>query len=244
MPHFLIKKEEIKEDFIELNTSNIDFFHIVKVLRVKPFEDIKFIDNEGFIYYSKIIEVNKNSLKAKIISKEKSFRSLKTNISLIQAVLMSDSQNLLIANAAQTGVKEIYPVISDNISPKIQTLKQKNEKWTKIAFENFKQCERSDLVKIHEIKPLIEALNDFKKENVIIFVEKDDNINLDRAVKSLNLNERIAVVIGPEGGFSEDEFNYFKENGFKMLSLGKMIYKAPNAVVAGISNVITRIEND
>ena len=167
---------------------------------------------------------------------------MKYNLSLIQSVLAPDAQNLLIANATQTGVKNIYPVISDNIAAKNKI--DKIKKWQKIAYENFKQCERADIPTIYEVSKLKDILKKFKKENILIFSEKDVNISLNNSIKDIDKNSEIAVVIGPEGGFSNDEFEYFKEENYKLISLGSMIYKAPNAVVAGISNVISRLENE
>ena len=243
MPHFLIKKEQINNDFIVLANGDENFFHIARVLRIKTGEKIKFIDDDKIVYYCAIAEIEKKSLRAKIISKEKSSRVLKNDICLVQSILMTDAQNLAIANATQSGVREIYPVISDNVSVKKSSLKGKEEKWQKIVLENFKQCERADLAEIKEIQELKEVLKTFKKENILIFAEKDENISLDLAVKDIDKSAKIAVVIGPEGGFSEDEFNYFKKENYKLISLGNMIYKAPNAIVAGVSNVVSRIEN-
>lgn len=237
MPHFPIKIEEIKEDLIEINSNNDNFFHITKVLRIKQGESIKFIDEQGFVYYSKVLEVSKNLLRAQIINKEKSPRALKTPLSLIQCVLAPDGQSLLIANATQTGVKKIYPVVSDNTSAK-----PKVDKWNKIAQENFKQCERADFVQIEPVNKLIPTLEKFDTKQVLVFAEKEVNISLDEAIKNIDKTQEIAVVIGPEGGFSNNEFEYFKNNNYKLITLGSMIYKAPNAVVAAISNVISRIE--
>lgn len=241
MPHFLIKKEEIKNDIIELN-DNENFFHLTKVLRIKPNQKVKFIDDDKNVYLCEVFEVNKKILSAKIIEKTVSDRVLGVNISLVQSILASDAQNLLIANATQTGVKKIYPVISDNVSKSESSLKGKVEKWNKIATENFKQCERADMVEIEQISNLVEALSKFKKENILIFAEKYENTTLNECCLDLDKNSEIAVVIGPEGGFSDNEFNYFISQNYKLITLGKMIYKAPNAVVAGISNIISRIE--
>lgn len=240
MPHFLIKKEEIFNSFIELKT-NENLFHITKVLRAKCGEKIKFIDENQIVYHCEINEISKNYLKANILTSEKSQRILNYDLCLIQSILAPDAQNLAIANAVQTGVKEIYPVISDNVSQSLKTLENKKEKWEKIAIENFKQCERANLATIQPIKTLKEALEEFKKENILIFAEKYVNIELNKALADINKQEKIAVVIGPEGGFSQKEFEYFIDNKYKLISLGNMIYKAPNAITAGISNVITRI---
>lgn len=236
MPHFLIKKEEIKEGFIELIDKET-FFHVVKVLRIKKGEKIKFIDSDQFIYNCEVTEIEKNSLRAKILQKEKSARVLGFDLCLVQSLLASDAQNLLVANATQAGVRAIYPVVSDRVT----TTKDKNEKWQKIAFENFKQCERADIPSIEPVLSLFEALGQFKKENVLIFAEKKANIALNRAIENIDKSQKIAIVVGPEGGFSDEEFEYFIKNDYKLISLGSMIYKAPNAVVAAVSNVITRL---
>ena len=241
MPHFLIKKEEINPPYIELIDSE-NLFHIIKVLRKKEGEKIKFIDENQIIYDCKIEETSKNTLKALIINKEKSTRILPYDLILVQSILSNDGQNLAIANATQTGVKEIYPVISDNTSIKIKDPKEKTEKWQKIAQENFKQCERADIPKVQPIQPLTTILSNFKKENILIFAEKYENSTLKTALNDIDKTSKIAVVIGPEGGFSENEFEYFKKNNYKLITLGNMIYKAPNAITAAISNVISRLE--
>ena len=241
MPHFFIEKEHIKKDIIELRDGDT-FFHLVKALRVKTGEKVKFIDSQQNVYTCEVEQINKKSLTAKILTTKKSNRILKYDISLVQSVLATDAQNLLIANATQTGVKKIYPVISDNVSVKIQNCKI--EKWQKIVSENFKQCERADMAQIMEIEHIYKVLEKFKKENVLIFSEKDINTSLDNSVKDIDKSSEIAVVTGPEGGFSDNEFSYFKNQNYKMISLGAMIYKAPNAVVAGVSNVVSRLEND
>ena len=241
MPHFLIKKEEINPPYIELIDSE-NLFHIIKVLRKKEGEKIKFIDENQIIYDCKIENISKKSLKALIINKEKSTRILPYDLILVQSILSNDGQNLAIANATQTGVKEIYPVISDNTSIKIKDPKEKTEKWQKIAQENFKQCERADIPKVQPIQPLTTILSNFKKENILIFAEKYENSTLKTALNDIDKTSKIAVVIGPEGGFSENEFEYFKKNNCKLITLGNMIYKAPNAITAAISNVISRLE--
>lgn len=242
MPHFLIKKEEIKANYIEL-IDNENLFHLTKVLRTKVGQKIKFIDSDKNLYFCEVTEINKNYLQAKIKEKKVSDRLLQSNIVLVQSILAPDAQNLLIANATQTGVKKIYPVISDNVSVSKNSLKGKVEKWQKIAVENFKQCERADLAKVEEINNLKDVLVNFKKENILIFAEKLENTTLNNCYQDVDKTSEIAIVIGPEGGFSQDEFNYFIEQNYKLITLGKMIYKAPNAATVAISNIVSRIEN-
>lgn len=242
MPHFLIKKEEIKDDFIELLDKD-NLFHLVKVLRTKVGQNVKFIDEDKNLYLTCVVEINKTSLKAQIVDRKISDRILKTKITLVQSILAPDAQNLLIANATQTGVKKIYPVMSDNVSVSKSSIKEKRDKWQKIVYENFKQCERADLAFVEEIQDLKDVLSKFKKENILIFAEKYENMTLNACVADVDLNSEIAIVIGPEGGFSQSEFEFFVKENYKLITLGKMIYKAPNAVTVAISNIVSRIEN-
>ena len=75
MPHFLIKKEEINDEYIKL-LNNENLFHITKVLRAKIGEKIKFIDENQNVYLCSIEDITKNSLSAKILEIKKTDRIL------------------------------------------------------------------------------------------------------------------------------------------------------------------------
>ena len=169
--------------------------------------------------------------------------SISSNKSSLFTFCFLKFKNLLIANATQTGVKKIYPVISDNVSVSKKSLEDKQQKWQKIVYENFKQCERADMAIVEKIQNLKGVLSKFKKENILIFAEKYENTTLNHCLSDIDKAAQIAVVIGPEGGFSEDEFKYFIEKNYKLITLGKMIYKAPNAATVAVSNIVSRMEN-
>ncbi len=241
MPHFFIKSENIKDNIIRIDDKDL-LKHLVLSLRLKNGEKIKLIDENEISYECTAENVSKTLVEARIDSFQKSKRKLNYGLSLVQSILKPDAQGLLISNATQCGVYKIYPVISDNCAVSKKNLKDKIQKWEKISNESAKQCERANFARIEEISDLALVLKNFKKENVLIYAEKYENTELDDALKNIDKNSEIAVVIGPEGGFSEEEFEYFIENNFKLISLGDLIFKAPNAVVAGISNIVTRLK--
>lgn len=237
MPHFLIKSSDIEGDIIRLQNPET-LRHLANALRVQIGEAIKFIDENKVQYETEIVEISKKEVKARVLASEISRRELPYNIFLAQSILKTDAQNLLISNATQLGLKGVYPFMSDHCAVKKEAAKFKNDKWQKVADEAFKQCERADLMKVFEISPLAQILEKFKKENVIIFAEKYDNTDILDAAKTVDINGDILLIVGPEGGFSEDEFDFFKREGYKMATLGNLIFKAPNAVTAGVSNII------
>ncbi len=236
MPHFLIDKNCIKNGFVYINNKET-LAHLVKALRVQPNEIIKFIDENETVYKTKIETVLKNEIKGEILSSEKSERKLKINLCVLICALKQDAMHLAIENATQLGAKEIYIACSDNCAVKKNLLLKKADKWQKIANESFKQCERADLPYVFEVMPMNEIFKKFKKENIFIFAEKYENSTIKSAVANIAKGEKILAVFGPEGGFSESEFDYFKKENFKLITLGKLILKAPNAVTAGLFGV-------
>ena len=120
----------------------------------------------------------------------------------------------------------------------METVKNKADKWQKIGMESFKQCERADIPKVYDISTFSEIFSKFKKENIIIFAEKYDEMNIQKALSNYKKPEKILAVFGPEGGFSESEFEFFKKENLKLVTLGKLILKAPNAITAGLFGII------
>ncbi len=241
MPHFLTEKENIKDNFIYVEEPEL-LQHLVFALRVKTGEILKFIDREKNVYKTRVLEVSKKNLKAQIIETSKSRRKLDFKIYLAQSILKNDAQNLLIANATELGIKGLYPFLSDYSTVKEDFIKKRIEKFQKISNESFKQCERADLMRVFEILPLDKILEKFKRENIIVFAERLENTDILGAVQDIDSESEILVVTGPEGGFSDREFKKFKALNYKMATLGNLIFRAPNAVTAGVSRIISALE--
>lgn len=236
MPHFLISKNCIENNFIKINDKEL-LSHLFCSLRIKKNEIVKFIDEDEIVYEVEISEISKTSLLARILNSKKSTRKLNFDLCALICVLKPDGMHLGIENAVQVGAKEIYTVYSDNSAVKKTAILNKTEKWQKIGIESFKQCERADIPKIFDISTFENIFSKFKNENILIFAEKYDKYSIKEACNLLNKNEKILCVFGPEGGFSENEFNYFKSKNLKLVTLGNLIYKAPNAITAGLFGV-------
>ncbi len=241
MPHFFIDSKKINDKVLLVDDTDT-VRHLTNSLRVQRGEVLKFIDENKIQYWAKITDFSKKQIRAEILRSEKSNRELEYNIFLAQSILKTDAQNLLISNAAQLGIKGVYPFVSEFSTVKSATAKLKIEKWQKISDEAFKQCERADRMAVFDILPLDEILKKFKKENVIIFAERNENADVLNSVKTVDLESDILIVTGPEGGFSDKEFESFILNDYKLATLGNLIFKAPNAVTAGVSNVIFAVD--
>lgn len=240
MPHFFIKSDNIKSDYVTINDKDT-VKHLCASLRVKCGESLKFIDENEIQYETTLCNVTKTQIQAKIERSYSSKRKLDYPLYLAAAILKPDAQALLISGAAQCGVEAIYPIMSDNCAVSKKSLEAKTDKWQKISNEASKQCERANFAKVCDIGTFESVLAGIKTQNILIYAEKYANLSINEAISDVDKTSPIVVVTGPEGGFSEREFKYFLDNNYKLITLGNLIFKAPNAAVAGISNIVTRL---
>lgn len=249
MPQFFVKSSDINENSIII-TKKEDTAHILNVLRYKINDELILVDDTEYTYNTRITAIEKSQITTKVIEKFKSYRKLSLNITLAQSILKASAQDILIQKATELGVKNIIPIISRYTVVKLddkKSMEQKNKRWQKIAFESCKQCERSDIPVIEEITTFKTLLN--KTDNydlLVVCVERMADISIKEFLQSnktsIDKNSKILVLIGPEGGWSDEEIEIFNQKGFKKLSLGNLIFRAETAAINVLSDIIYEYE--
>lgn len=240
MPHFLISSKNIENEYICVSDKDL-YRHIIKVLRAKQGEELLFLDENEIQYKTILKEADSLSFKAEIKEKYKSERKLPLKLYVAQSVLNSDDQSSSIQKATELGVKGIIPIHTDNCAVKESVIKNKIEKWQKIALESVKQCERADIPKVFDMAYLNDVILNY--EQIIVFAEKYADKNFFEYIKEkpIDKNKEILVIIGPEGGFSEGEFAFFKEKNIPLITLGNLIYRADTAIAAALTTLINGV---
>lgn len=244
MPHFFTEKENIINNSVVITEKEL-LNHLVSARRVKCGEKILFFDKERNEYLCKITEISKKELTAEIITSYKSERILEHNISVAKCVLKSDADFSSIQKATELGVKRIIPVISDNCTVNFKIALSKTEKFQKIADESVKQCERADFPIVESPSKLDDILLRKDFDLIIVFSEKEENITIKKFFGNKKYKgESTLIIIGPEGGFSEREFELFEKFNIPQLTLGKLIMRADTALTAAVFGVIQEISDD
>lgn len=238
MPHFFIKSETVQNGTIIINDKE-NFNHIAKSLRAKIGEKVLLIDENRVEYTTTVQEISNNYILCEIISSEVSKRDLKYNLYLAQSPLKSDAQLTIMEKSTELGVRGVYPVYTDNCALKKSVAEKKVEKWQKTMYEASKQCERATIPQCYELTTLENVLEkNFDK--IIALCERHTNDNLKNYLRTnvVKDDENILLIIGPEGGFSEREFQLFRDKNIPMLSLGNLILKAETAVITTLGNIV------
>ena len=253
MHRFFVPSENISDKTIRISGSDVN--HIKNVLRMAPHEKIEVFDSLGNIYQSEIEELKDNSVICSIISEKKENIESHIDITLAQCLPKGKKMDFIIQKATELGVNYIIPVISERSIPKIEEKADKKiDHWQKIAKEASEQSGRS---KVPEIKPL-SYLKDIitaqklvpsydlkiipwegeKEKNLKFILEAQDG----RRDFEIPPSIKILILIGPEGGFSKQEVQEAKDNGFISVSLGKRILRVETAAIAILAQIFYELE--
>ena len=234
MPHFFINSNNKTDNKIVI--SDVDNYrHIARSLRARCGENLLLIDENQIQYETKISEINSKEVVCEIEKSYLSKRDLEFDLYLAQSPLRSDAQLTIMEKATELGVRGVYPVFTDNCALRVN----KQEKWQKVMFEASKQCERAKIPTCFAPTTFEELLQkDFDK--IIVLAERSTEKSLKQYLSEnpTKKGEKILAIIGPEGGFSQKEFDFFKSKNLPLISLGDLILKAETAVIVTLGDIV------
>jgi len=238
MPHFFINKNNIIDNKVLIN-DNENYSHIARALRARTGEKLLLIDNEQIQYETTISQITNNEIVCEIQKSYPSKRDLEFDLFLAQSPLRSDSQLTIMEKATELGARGIYPILTDNCAVKKEVALSKVDKWQKVMYEASKQCERAKIPTCYPVTSIQEVIKE-NFDRIIVFGERSTERSLKQYLSDSPIKkaEKILVIIGPEGGFSQKEFSFFKENNFPIISLGELILKADTAVIVALGDII------
>lgn len=244
MPHFFIKSNQISDKKISI-TDKENYIHIARALRARAGESLLLIDENQVQYETTILQITNSEILAEIDKSYPSKRFLDFELYLAQSPLRSDAQGLLVEKATELGVSGIYPILTDNCAVNKSVAEKKVPKWQKIMYEASKQCERAVVPECFEVSTIEKVIAENHFDKIIVFCERIANKTIRDSFREnpIKKAEKVLVIIGPEGGFSQKEFDYFAKSNFEMLTLGNLILKADTAVVVALGNIIYEYTN-
>lgn len=245
MSTFYIKNEQISDDKIYILDD--DFNHIKNVLRYKENDNLDVCDENGIRYKTKIESFDTNRVILNIMETDNKSTECDINITLFQGLPKSDKMELIIQKCTEIGVKEIVPFISERVIVKLDEKGEtkKQERWQKIAKEAAKQSGRQiipNIKKTINLKNIIENLS--KYDIVIMPYECEKDCMIKEVLKNIEKNvQNIAIVIGPEGGFSENDVEILeKSSNLKKVSLGPRILRTETAGFVTLAMIIYELD--
>lgn len=246
MSTFYVKNNQIKDTKIEIIGE--DYNHLKNVLRYRINDILEICDENEIRYQTKIESFNENCAICTIQEVIEGTTEAPMFVTLFQGLPKSDKMEQIIQKTTELGVSEIIPVQMERSIVKIEekNKEKKLERWNKIAFEASKQSGRQKVPVVQEpinFKNIIENIS--KYDIVLLLYENEKSVTIKEALK-LNSKEtlqRIAILIGPEGGFSAKEIDLLSNvSNVQVVTVGPRILRTETAGLAALAMIVYELE--
>jgi 16S rRNA (uracil1498-N3)-methyltransferase len=246
MPRFFVDKANIGED--KINIAGDDVKHIKNVLRMHEGESIQLCDSEGMDYECVIEEFQNNLIICGILSKDYSITEPKVKITLFQGMPKGDKFEHIIQKCIELGVAEIIPVMTQRTIVKFDNdkdIEKKTARYNKIALEAGKQSNRGIIPVVSKPVKIKEAIGYSSNFDLkLIPYENEKHNRIKNVINNTSKSDytTIAVFIGPEGGFDEEEIKAAIEAGIVPVTLGKRILRTETAGPAVLAMLLFALD--
>lgn len=251
MPKFFVEGKQIDEKQVKIQGEDVN--HISNVLRLKKEDEIIIGNKEdGKSYQAKIIEQRKDYILCQIIKQIEETTEPQVQITIYQGLPKAEKMEYIIQKATEIGVKEMIPVSMKRSIVKLEGKdeKKKLERWQKIAEVAAKQSRRDKIPQIQNIQTINQVKEKISTYDLFLIAYEQEQENTLKQVlvnlKNKKMQEnKIAVLIGPEGGIAEEEIEKLKENDkVEVITLGKRILRTETAPLVILSNILYELEMD
>jgi 16S rRNA (uracil1498-N3)-methyltransferase len=234
MRRFFIEKIDPEAEYCTLTGQEAR--HMYKVLRMEPGDPLILLDRKGRQYQARVDSISRHQVQVKLEKPLPVLTVSPLELTLCQAVLKPRVMDLLIEKISELGVTRLLPFISSRTvsRPDASQAKAKMRHWLAVAQSAAKQSERAAPLSIEPIRGFEEILNQLQTETgcKLILWEEEELIDLKSLLKSSAAQTHFIGMIGPEGGFTENEVDLARAAGFTSASLGRRILRAETAGIA------------
>jgi 16S rRNA (uracil1498-N3)-methyltransferase len=209
--------------------------HLVRVLRLRVGEEFEAIDGKGS-RFSCVLERDAQGWFGRITNRLDDSRESPVRICLAQALIKKDKFEWVMQKAVELGVAEVIPLFTERTEVRLDEQRQqrKMNRWRRILSEAVKQCGRSHLPRLSS--PLtLRSLLEEERDAVAIALDEGQGTNLREFFRSSPELKSCLLLIGPEGGWSQEDRRLLSEHGVTAIHLGARVLRAETASIAALS---------
>lgn len=257
MSRFFVNKSAVDLNNGAVTIMGEDVKHIGSVLRAAPGDALELSDGAGTDYDVVVEQISKDSILTKITGSRPNSTEPPIDVTLFQGIPKADKMDFIIQKCIEIGVKRIIPVMTARTVVRFANKKDADSKvtrWSRIALEAAKQCDRGIVPEIGDpisFEAAVKQAADFDLK--LLPYEEESRGSLHRQLKDFSAGHatlpgndeagacrksKVAVFIGPEGGFSPTEAEKAVQGGFASVTLGPRILRTETAGLAAAAIIM------
>lgn len=207
--------------------------HIGRVLRMKVGEHISLFNGQGGEYLCELIEVGKKSVAAMPLEFNEKDVESPLSIHLGQGISRGDKMDFTIQKSVELGITEITPIFSQRCGVKLsaERLAKKHQQWQKIAIAAAEQSGRNRITTIHPPIDISQWLAQSSDEIKLTLHPRAEH-----SIKTIEVpSAGVRFLVGPEGGFTDDEIAQTKQQNFVDIRIGPRVLRTETAALTVLS---------
>ena len=242
MPVFLLPPDAIAPPLLTVPPHLVS--HLRDSLRIEVGEILWFGDGQGTRYRADITDVSKRSVTARILETIREPARRTPRVILGQSLLKGEKMDWVIQKATELGVDELVPIESRHgvVHIKADRVDHQLARWQRIALEAAQQSEQWRV-------PTIAAPQSFTRflahqsagRTKLLLAERRNGRSLQTVPLPSAADEGVLLVIGPEGGWSQEELLHADQTGMNSITLGPTILRAETAAITALAIVQSRL---
>lgn len=220
--------------------------HLTRVLRLREGDIVRVFDGRGREWNARLVpSPRRGAVTIEIADEITPPPEPKTRVTLAAGILKGDHMDAVVRDATMMGATEIVPLVTAHVTVPAKAWQgsRAHDRWHRVAVASAKQCGRAVIPTIHEPASLRSLLEQHQASHVVAFVEPSVQ---DGAVDVAGLppsgNDRLLVLVGPEGGWAPEEVQWMRECGGVLAHLGPRTIRADAMATAALSALRTRFE--
>lgn len=211
--------------------------HLSRVLRLNAGEVVLLSAGDGRVQEAVIEDIGREETRCRVTAVHEEYHEARTSVTLLQGILKNHGKfDWLVEKGTELGMHRFIPLITERcVSQSIR-----NERLQKLAVAATKQCQRGRIPEVGKPQHLSSAAGNLGEARLLLFHENAASEDLP---ETLVFDQRpLALFVGPEGGFSEDEVDLLRKRGADILSLGPRRLRGETAGLAALTRIMALIE--
>lgn len=255
MSRFFVDPSDVAGKYIYLSDRG-DLRHMKKVLRLSIGDELDISDGAAWEYRVQIEALDEEEARLRILDKQKFAREPRLQVTLYQGIPKAGKMEGIIQKCVELGVHAIVPVFMERtVVVDKGNFGKKLDRWQKISDEAVKQCKRGIIPEVRESLKFSAMIDELSNYDLILFpYENEENRTIKDCLRQItswveaadearsSLPQTVAIIIGPEGGFSEKEALLLDQAGAERVSLGRTILRTETAGPAALAMTMYELE--
>jgi 16S rRNA (uracil1498-N3)-methyltransferase len=213
--------------------------HLTRVLRLGPGDTVAVFDGRGQEFLARVAAADRRDVRVRLLTRIDPVAEPIVPLTLVQAVLKADKMDDVVRDAVMLGAAAIQPIVTARTEVTVAAIGRAGrvDRWKRVALASVKQCRRAVMPEVRGPLAFADWLDDPRPPATLMLVEPSATT----AAEPLSrLREEpapadAAIVVGPEGGWTEAEWTTARARGLRLVTLGHRTLRADAVTIAAIS---------